>query len=55
MQPSIVSQVSQLASWVVSARHVVVYTGAGISTSAGIPDFRSDSLKKVNFSLILLL
>ena len=42
----IVSQVNQLASWVATARHVVVYTGAGISTSAGIPDFRSESPPK---------
>ena len=47
----IVSQVNQLASWVASARHVVVYTGAGISTSAGIPDFRSESPQKSKLSI----
>ena len=33
-------QVATLTEWVRNARHIVVHTGAGISTSAGIPDFR---------------
>ena len=32
--------VKTIAGWLLEARHVVAFTGAGISTDSGIPDFR---------------
>lgn len=33
--------IHEVARWLRSAQHAVVFTGAGISTESGIPDFRS--------------
>jgi NAD-dependent deacetylase len=38
---SVMSQIEQVAQWLCSAEHAVGFTGAGISTESGIPDFRS--------------
>ena len=34
-------KVTQLAQWVRESQYMTTFTGAGISTSCGIPDYRS--------------
>jgi len=34
-------QIEEVARWIRDAKRVVVFTGAGLSTESGIPDFRS--------------
>lgn len=38
-------EASRVAGWLLSAKHCVVFTGAGISTAAGIGDYRGKSGK----------
>ena len=33
-------RIRTLAQWMFEAKHLVVFTGAGISTESGLPDFR---------------
>src|SRR5829696_6120473 len=33
-------QIETIARWIVGCKHLVAFTGAGISTDSGIPDFR---------------
>jgi len=39
-QPPLDLTIEIVADWILSAEHVVAFTGAGISTDSGIPDFR---------------
>ena len=33
-------QIETITRWIVECEHIVAFTGAGISTDSGIPDFR---------------
>jgi NAD-dependent deacetylase len=41
MADTLSSAIERVAGWLSAARRAVVFTGAGISTESGIPDFRS--------------
>lgn len=37
---SLDEKINQIAKWITNSKHLVAFTGAGISTESGIPDFR---------------
>jgi NAD-dependent deacetylase len=41
MTPHVSKTIERIAAWLGQARQAVVFTGAGVSTESGIPDFRS--------------
>ncbi len=40
MSSDLAGRIKTLAQWMFEAKHLVVFTGAGISTESGLPDFR---------------
>jgi NAD-dependent deacetylase len=36
-----IEQIEQIAQWIKTSKRIVVFSGAGLSTESGIPDFRS--------------
>jgi len=40
MSTDLITRIRSLAQWMFEAKHLVVFTGAGISTESGLPDFR---------------
>ena len=43
MNPENIEKLNAIISLINSCRHVIVFSGAGISTPSGIPDFRSQN------------
>ena len=39
-EPRLQQHIATIADWIVTSVHLVAFTGAGISTDSGIPDFR---------------
>ncbi len=39
-QPALEQRIEQGAQWIARAQRIVVFTGAGISTESGVPDYR---------------
>jgi NAD-dependent SIR2 family protein deacetylase len=39
-EPLLNEFIKKIAQWIVGSNHIVAFTGAGISTDSGIPDFR---------------
>src|SRR3712207_9482630 len=40
MTTELTAQIEEAAKWIAGSRHLVAFTGAGISTDSGLPDFR---------------
>jgi NAD-dependent SIR2 family protein deacetylase len=40
MTEALTGRIDRLAQWLYESQHLVVFTGAGISTESGLPDFR---------------
>jgi len=34
-------KIKEVAQWMITSKHIIVFSGAGLSTESGIPDFRS--------------
>jgi NAD-dependent SIR2 family protein deacetylase len=50
MSDDLEKRVLVLARWLYESRHPVIFTGAGIITESGLPDFRGpESLGKTTF------